>query len=168
MVADVIVVMEVQDAVVLSGSSLSFAAVVATMVLADLAAVMVAVATIAVALSGFYLSFAAVVATIALADVEIPAANFICKSHRRRCMSTPFSYFFYFEYINVVAFTLIDDLISITILFLIQTIHTLLINFINGIFFDNKSFFGSGFQCSYYSFIHNESSNLIHLLAAMQ
>ena len=76
MVADVIVVTEVQDVVVLSGSSLSFAAVVATMALADLAAVMVAVATIAVALSGFYLSFAAVVATMVLADVEIPAANF--------------------------------------------------------------------------------------------
>lgn len=96
MVADVIVVMEVQDVVVLSGSSLSFAAVVATMVLADLAAVMVVVATIAVALSGFYLSFASVVATMALAVAEIPAANLICKSHRRRCVSTPFSYFFHF------------------------------------------------------------------------
>ena len=65
------------------------------MVLADLAAVMVVVATIAVALSGFYLFFASVVA-MDLAVAEIPAANLICKSHRRRCVSTPFSYFFHF------------------------------------------------------------------------
>lgn len=64
--------MEVMVAVVLSGSSLSFAAVVATMVLADL--VMVVVATTAVALSGSYLSFAAVVATDSVA-AEIPAVN---------------------------------------------------------------------------------------------
>ena len=75
---DVIVVMEVARilaAVVLSGLSLFFAAVVATMVLADSAAVVMAVVMIAVVLSGFYLSFAAVVATMVLADVEIPAAN---------------------------------------------------------------------------------------------
>lgn len=74
MVADVIVVMEVQAVVVLSGSSLFFAAVVAT-ALADLVAMAVAT-MIAVVLSGFYLFFAAVVA-MALADAVIPAANFL-------------------------------------------------------------------------------------------
>lgn len=75
MVADVIVVMEVMVAVVLSGSSLSFAAVAAAMVLVDLADAEIAVAEMtAVALSGSYLSFASVAAMV-LADVEIPAAN---------------------------------------------------------------------------------------------
>lgn len=89
MVADVIVV-EVQTAVVLSGSYLFFAAVVATMDLADSA--IPVVVTIAVALSGFYLFFVAVVAIMDSADVVIPAANYYCKSHRRRCLSTPFPY----------------------------------------------------------------------------
>lgn len=70
MVADVIVVME-EAAAVLSGSSLSFAAV-ATMVLADLATAVVMTVDVS---SGSYLSFAAVVATMVSADVEIPAVN---------------------------------------------------------------------------------------------
>lgn len=66
--------MEVMVAVVLSGSSLSFAAVVAT-VLADLAE-MAVVAMTADALSGSYLSFAAVVATDSVV-AEIPAVNYL-------------------------------------------------------------------------------------------
>lgn len=87
-----VIVVEVQVAVVLSGFYLSFASVVATMVVADLDSAIAVVATIAVALSGFYLSFAAAVATMVVADAVIPAANNYCKSHRRRCLSTPFSY----------------------------------------------------------------------------
>lgn len=64
--------MEVMVAVVLSGSSLSFSAVVATMVLVDL--VIAVVAMTAVALSGSYLSFSYVVATDSVA-AEIPAVN---------------------------------------------------------------------------------------------
>ena len=94
MVVDVIVVMEVIIAVVLSLSSLFFVAVVAiASVLAD-AVIAVAMMT-AVASSGSYLSFSSA-AAMALADAEIPAANLICKSHRRRCVPTPFSYFFHF------------------------------------------------------------------------
>ena len=74
MVVDVIVVMEVIIAVVLSLSSLFFVAVVAiASVLAD-AVIAVAMMT-AVASSGSYLSFSSA-AAMALADAEIPAANF--------------------------------------------------------------------------------------------
>lgn len=75
MVADVVIVV-MEDVVVLYGSSLSFAAVVA-MASADLAiAVAMAVVMTAVVSSGSYLSFVAVVATVSV-DAEIPAVNLI-------------------------------------------------------------------------------------------